>query len=47
MKKIFLDKYFYPYAKGYGVKLYKIEDQNEYQLQIIDGVLNNHEKTER
>jgi hypothetical protein len=42
MKKLFLDKYFYPYGKGYGVKLYRIEDQSECQLQIINGILNDH-----
>ena len=28
MKKLFLDKYFYPYGKGIGVKLFSIEEQN-------------------
>ena len=45
MKKLFLDKYFYPYGKGYGVKLYRIEDQNEYQAQVINGILNDHQNT--
>ena len=26
MKNLFLDKYFFPYGKGYGVKLFK-EDE--------------------
>ena len=27
MKKLFLDKYFYPYGKGIVVKLFRLEDQ--------------------
>jgi hypothetical protein len=27
MKKLFLDKYFYPLGKGIGVKLFRIEEQ--------------------
>ena len=47
MKKLFLDKYFYPYGKGYGVKLYRFEDQSQCQIQVINGILNDHEKTAR
>ena len=28
MKKLFLDKYFYPYGKGIGVRLFRAEEQN-------------------
>jgi hypothetical protein len=29
MKNLFLDKYYFPYGKGFGVKLLKEEDLNE------------------
>jgi len=29
MKSLFLDKYFFPYGKGYGVKLLRIEELPE------------------
>ena len=47
MKKLFLDKYFYPYGKGYGIKLYRFEDQNQYQTQVINGILSDHQNTQR
>ena len=28
MKKLFLDKYFYPLGKGIGVKLFRPEEQS-------------------
>lgn len=28
MKKLFLDKYFYPYGKGIGVRLFRAEEQS-------------------
>lgn len=42
MKKIFLDKYFYPYGKGYGIKLYKLEDLGYEKGKIVRGILNGH-----
>ena len=47
MKKLFLDKYFFPYEKGYGVKLYKLQEQNEYQTRIINGIISDHQKSKR
>lgn len=47
MKKLFLDKYFYPYGKGIGIKLYKTEDQNEETSKKIKGILYDHKETER
>ena len=47
MKKLFLDKYFYPYGKGIGVKLFRIEEQNEISRNIINGIITDHEHTER
>jgi hypothetical protein len=28
MKKLFLDKYFYPYGKGIGIRLFRVEEQS-------------------
>ena len=47
MKKLFLDKYFYPYGKGIGIKLFRLEDQTDHSEKIIKGILTNHEETER
>ena len=45
MKKLFLDKYFYPLGKGIMIKLFKLEDQSEKCYKIIKGILNDHEET--
>lgn len=47
MKKLFLDKYFYPYGKGIGVRLFRPEEQNEDCSRIINGIVNDHRDTER
>jgi hypothetical protein len=47
MKKLFLDKYFYPLGKGIGVKLFKPEEQNEEYGKTITSIISNHEETER
>jgi hypothetical protein len=39
MKKLFLDKYFYPYGKGIGTKLFITEEQPEHTLKIINGII--------
>lgn len=45
MKKLFLDKYFYPYGKGIGIKLFKTEEQPEQTLKIINGIISDHKDT--
>ena len=47
MKKLFLDKYFYPYGKGICVKLFRTEEQNDQCCKIIKGIISDHEETER
>ena len=47
MKKLFLDKYFYPYGKGIGVRLFRTEEQNEECAKVINGIVNDHKDTER
>lgn len=47
MKKLFLDKYFYPYGKGIGIKLFRIEEQCEQTTKLINGILQDHKETER
>jgi len=42
MKKLFLDKYFYPLSKGIGLKLFKPEDQSETLSKTINGIMNDH-----
>lgn len=47
MKKLFLDKYFYSLGKGIGVKLFKPEDQTHDSKKTIDGIINDHQNTNR
>lgn len=47
MKKLFLDKYFYPLGKGIGVKLFKPEEQTQECERVIRAIVNDHEDTER
>lgn len=47
MKKLFLDKYFYPLGKGICIRLFRIEEQNEQTIKIIKGIISNHQETER
>lgn len=42
MKKLFLDKYFYPYGKGIGIRLYRTEEQTEQITKIMNGILFDH-----
>jgi hypothetical protein len=41
MKCLFLDKYFFPYGKGYGVKLLKIEELKDNSKEFVDDLLFN------
>lgn len=43
MKKLFLDKYFYPYGKGIGIKLFKPDEQPATVQKIINGIISDHE----
>jgi len=45
MKKLFLDKYFYPFGKGIGIRLFRTEEQGEQTLKVIKGIISNHEDT--
>lgn len=47
MKKLFLDKYFYPYGKGIGIRLFRTEEQPQETIKIINGILSDHKDTER
>ncbi len=47
MKKLFLDKYFYPLGRGIGVKLFRPEEQGPECEKTIQGIVSNHEETER
>lgn len=47
MKKLFLDKYFYPLGRGIGVKLFRPEEQSAEFEKTINSIVNNHEETER
>lgn len=47
MKKLFLDKYFYPLGKGIGIKLFRPEEQPQQSTKIIMGIINDHEDTNR
>jgi hypothetical protein len=47
MKKLLLDKYFYPYGKGIGVRLFRVEEQPEQAIKIINGIISDHKETER
>ena len=42
MKKLFLDKYFYPLGKGIGIKLFKPEEQGAENTKTIQGIMNDH-----
>lgn len=41
MKNLFLDKYFYPYGKGYSVKLLKLEELTDQSKDFVDDLLFN------
>jgi len=45
MKKLFLDKYFYPLGRGIGVKLFRPEEQSPECEKIIKAIVSNHEDT--
>lgn len=47
MKKLFLDKYFYPYGKGICIRLFRSEEQNQQCIKVIKGILSDHKDTER
>lgn len=47
MKKLFLDKYFYPLGRGIGVKLFRPEEQTPECERAIKSIVSNHEDTER
>ena len=47
MKKLFLDKYFYPLGRGIGVKLFRPEEQSADFEKTINSIVNNHQETER
>jgi hypothetical protein len=47
MKKLFLDKYFYPLGRGIGVKLFRPEEQTPEFEKVINSIVSNHEETER
>jgi hypothetical protein len=47
MKKLFLDKYFYPLGKGIGVKLFRPEEQTIECERTIKAIVSDHEDTER
>lgn len=36
MKNLFLDKYYFPYGKGFGVKLFKEEDLTGHRREYVD-----------
>lgn len=41
MKNLFLDKYFFPFGQGYGVKLLKIEELPDHSKDFVDDLLFN------
>lgn len=43
MKKLFLDKYFYPLGNGIGIKLFRLEEQSPMSEKTIMGIINDHE----
>jgi hypothetical protein len=47
MKKLFLDKYFYPFGKGIGIRLFRMEEQSESAIKMINGIISDHKETER
>lgn len=47
MKKLFLDKYFYPLGKGIAIKLFRPEEQTQECERAIKAIVSNHEDTER
>lgn len=47
MKKLFLDKYFYPLGKGIAIKLFRPEEQTQECEKAIKAIVSNHEDTER
>lgn len=47
MKKLFLDKYFYPLGKGIGIKLFRTEELPIESEKVINGIISDHENTNR
>lgn len=47
MKKLFLDKYFYPLGKGIGIKLFRTEELPIESEKVIKGIISDHANTER
>lgn len=43
MKKLFLDKYFYPLGKGISVKLFRPEEHSAEVEQTFNSIISNHE----
>jgi hypothetical protein len=43
MKKLFLDKYFYPLGKGITVKLFRPEEQTPELEQTYNSIVSNHQ----
>jgi hypothetical protein len=39
MKSLFLDKYFFPFGRGYGVKLLKIEELADHSKDFVNDLL--------
>ena len=47
MKKLFLDKYFYPLGRGIGVKLFRPEEESVECEKTFTAIMNDHLETER
>jgi hypothetical protein len=47
MKKLLLDKYFYPLGKGIGIKLFRPEEQSPECEKKIQGIISEHCETNR
>jgi hypothetical protein len=39
MKNLFLDKYFFPYGKGYGVKLFREDELTGNTREFVDEIM--------
>ncbi len=39
MKGLFLDKYFFPFGQGYGIKLLKVEELPDHSKDFVDDLL--------
>ena len=47
MKNLFLDKYFFPYGKGYGVKLFREDELTGKPKDFIDSLHELNSKNKR